>query len=203
MNYDKGVIYKITSPSGRVYIGQTKTIKKRLQKYRCLNCKTQRLLYRSLLAHGFNNHHIDIVESCDASMLDDREVFWIAQLQCNKNKYQEGCGLNLSDGGQGNKGCVRNSVRAREASRRNVKIAQLSNVGKSYRTGMKHSQASIELMCTTKADRRSGCKLILNIDTGVYYTGVVEAAASIGVSKPTLSNRLRGRVTNNTPLRYV
>jgi predicted GIY-YIG superfamily endonuclease len=34
-------IYKITSPSGRIYIGKTTNLKERLKHYKYLKCKTQ------------------------------------------------------------------------------------------------------------------------------------------------------------------
>ena len=47
-------IYKITSPTGRIYIGQSIDIEKRIIKYQNIKCKSQRLLYNSLFKYGFN-----------------------------------------------------------------------------------------------------------------------------------------------------
>lgn len=49
---DKGVVYKITSPSGKVYIGQTINYKVRYAKYNNLNCKQQLRLYNSFIKNG-------------------------------------------------------------------------------------------------------------------------------------------------------
>lgn len=54
-------IYKITSPSGRVYIGQSFNIKERKRQYKHLNCKAQPKLYNSFIKYGFTNHEFDIV----------------------------------------------------------------------------------------------------------------------------------------------
>jgi|688.fasta_scaffold15861_29 group I intron endonuclease len=52
-------IYKITSPSGKIYIGQSNNIDRRMieHKYRAKNknCK----LYASIRKHGFDNHNIE------------------------------------------------------------------------------------------------------------------------------------------------
>lgn len=56
-------IYKITSPTGKIYIGQTsKEFKERFKAYKTLNCKKQRKLYNSLVKYGPENHIFEIVE---------------------------------------------------------------------------------------------------------------------------------------------
>lgn len=55
------VIYKITSPIGLVYIGQTRNFKKRMYCYNTLNCKNQTKLYESFLKYGFDNHTVNIL----------------------------------------------------------------------------------------------------------------------------------------------
>jgi group I intron endonuclease len=56
-----GTVYKITSPTGRVYIGQTFDMNRRYQAYSKLRCKTQTRLYASLLKHGFDEHNIEVL----------------------------------------------------------------------------------------------------------------------------------------------
>ena len=51
MNKRQG-IYKLTSPSGKCYIGQSINLDKRLNMYRLLHCKAQTHLYRALLKYG-------------------------------------------------------------------------------------------------------------------------------------------------------
>ncbi len=69
-------IYKITSPSGRVYIGQGINIEKRVRTYKNLHCKTQPRLYASLLKYGVEEHTFEIIENCLEEDLDCRERFW-------------------------------------------------------------------------------------------------------------------------------
>jgi group I intron endonuclease len=54
-------IYSITSPTNKVYIGQSWDINRRFNEYRKLNCKTQSALYYSLLKHGVDKHKFDIL----------------------------------------------------------------------------------------------------------------------------------------------
>jgi len=70
-------IYKITSPSNRVYIGQSINIEKRFKEYSILrNCKLQIKLYRSFLKHGVNNHKFEILEECLIEELNDKERYY-------------------------------------------------------------------------------------------------------------------------------
>lgn len=55
-------IYKITSPSNKIYIGQSKNLLIRLKYYKTLNCKKQTLIYRSLLKYGVDNHIFEIIK---------------------------------------------------------------------------------------------------------------------------------------------
>lgn len=69
-------IYKITSPSGRVYIGESVDIKKRWCSYNRLECYKQRRLYSSLLKYGHDNHIFEIIEECAIEDLFCRERYW-------------------------------------------------------------------------------------------------------------------------------
>lgn len=66
-------IYKITSPTKRVYIGQSRDIEKRFITYNSLRCKQQPKLYNSFLKHGVENHLFEIVEKCNIELLNERE----------------------------------------------------------------------------------------------------------------------------------
>lgn len=54
-------IYKLTSPSGNIYIGQTSNISRRLGHYRDLHCKAQRLLYDELVKYGWGSFKKEIL----------------------------------------------------------------------------------------------------------------------------------------------
>ncbi len=54
-------IYKITSPSGKVYIGQTWNFNTRLRKYKSLHCSKQPKIYNSLRKYGVFSHTFEII----------------------------------------------------------------------------------------------------------------------------------------------
>ena len=70
------VVYKIVNPKGRVYIGQTTNLKKRVSQYGRLTNKTQSRLYNSFKKYGFKAHEISVLEECKVEDLNIRERFW-------------------------------------------------------------------------------------------------------------------------------
>lgn len=70
-------IYKITSPSNKIYIGQSMDIKNRWGRYEKLDCKTQPKLYNSLKKYGVNNHTFQIIfEGETESLLNEKERYY-------------------------------------------------------------------------------------------------------------------------------
>lgn len=88
-------IYKITSPTNKIYIGQSINIEKRRDMYINNNCKNQRKLHASLVKYGFNNHVFEIIEECEEHLLNEREEYWIEFYGTFNSKI----GMNLSSGG--------------------------------------------------------------------------------------------------------
>ena len=99
-----GYIYKITSPTGKIYIGKTTWLYKRKSNYKQFQCKQQRILYNSLKKYGFNNHNFDIILEKKATNeeLYDLEIFYIEKY--NSYIMDNPNGMNLTKGGDGFRG---------------------------------------------------------------------------------------------------
>lgn len=69
-------IYKITSPTNKVYIGQSVNIKNRISKYKNANCKTQTILYNSIIKHGWESHVFEILCECKIEELNELERYY-------------------------------------------------------------------------------------------------------------------------------
>lgn len=76
-------IYKITSPSGRVYVGSSVNLRTRFNTYKRLCCDRQKKLYASFIKFGVNNHQFEILEFIQDvnenklnELLNDREIYW-------------------------------------------------------------------------------------------------------------------------------
>jgi group I intron endonuclease len=95
-------IYKITSPSGRVYIGQSWNLNMRRLQYQSQHAKGQRLLHNSIRKYGWSNHFYDVVhelpEDVEQGTLDSYEVlYWQLYKDCGAKM------LNLREPGSGGK----------------------------------------------------------------------------------------------------
>lgn len=87
-------IYKITSPSGKVYIGQTGRIKQRIKEYKYNLCKNQYLIYNSINKHGFNRHCFEILFT-DLTKEEANDI----EIELIEKYKQEGVSLNINKGG--------------------------------------------------------------------------------------------------------
>lgn len=234
-------IYKIISPIGRVYIGQSINIYKRIANYRCGHCKNQIYLHRSILKYGWEAHQFSIIHECDQSELNNMEEYYVDLYQSLSTQN----GLNIKGGG-GSKGKMSDETKRKigikskgrkfseevlkkiglDSSMRKLsddhkkkftfqgkthsdewrRKAAIRNSGENnnrygvrffgkenWRYGTKHTYKTIELKS----------KIVLNTETGIFYTGVKEAAFSIGVKYYILRSRLGGAVKNKTPFIYA
>lgn len=99
-------IYKLTSPSGKVYIGQSIDLKKRMNYYEINNCKNQKKLYNALKKYGFENFKVEYLYQTnirfkfEKRMLDELEIFYIKYFDTYKNGY------NMTFGGSSNCGRI-------------------------------------------------------------------------------------------------
>ena len=81
-------IYKITSPTNKVYIGQSWNIENRWKSYNRLKCKMQPKIYNSLFKHGVKNHTFEILHNLpndiDQKILNNYEIYyWELYKNCN------------------------------------------------------------------------------------------------------------------------
>lgn len=86
-------IYTITSPSGRVYIGQSRDIIKRFYRHKSLGEKTKRhpFLFNSLSKYGIENHKFitlhELPNDIDKNILDKYEQIYM--------DFYRDCGISL------------------------------------------------------------------------------------------------------------
>lgn len=86
-------IYKITSPSGKIYIGQSVNIEKRFIQYKCTKAKTQTRLHYSFIKYGVDKHKFEIVCECKKTELHDLETYY-QRLYCVVNQNGLNCFIN-------------------------------------------------------------------------------------------------------------
>ncbi len=119
-----GVIYCLTSPSGKVYIGQAVNYAKRMATYSWAGCKDQPYLYSAIVKHGWANFKHEIIAvGYSKAELDQLEIAYISELKAADRDF----GYNLSIGGTGGQAGLKRSPAARanmaEAARKRVRHA--------------------------------------------------------------------------------
>jgi len=121
-------IYKITSPSGKIYIGQSINIERRFSEHKKIKSKSQPRLYNSFKKHGVNNHFFEVVCECEISELNSKERYY----QDFYDVIQKGlnCKLTLDCGKSG---------LISECTKNKMSIAQKGN---KHWLGKKHSQTT-------------------------------------------------------------
>lgn len=91
-------IYKITNTvNSKVYVGQThNALNERWRAHKYYSKFSTAPLYRAMRKHGIDKFHIEIIEECKQSELNDREIYWIKQYNSYGNT-----GYNATRGGKG------------------------------------------------------------------------------------------------------
>jgi len=121
-------IYKITNPEGKVYIGCTSDLERRIKDYERGNIRTQPLILQSWRKYGWGSHTFEILEYTKDLIL--KEKYYIKKY----DSYYKG--LNGNRGGNGVKKHTLNT-------RLKMSIAGKKNKGKrviSHRKGKKVSE---------------------------------------------------------------
>lgn len=157
-------IYKITSPSGKVYIGQSIDIKKRLRAYRYPEqVIKQRKLYNSLNKYGYEKHKFEIVMQCDIEKLDEMEIFYIDAYNTFNTKH----GLNCNHGG------LSQAIHSEETKRRRSESLKGKKVSEETRKRL--SEAAMgRKECFNQKLKKSKAMVgrKFNVNTSSRYVGV-------------------------------
>lgn len=117
-------IYKITSPSGRVYVGQSVDIKRRFNDYRCLyNSKGQTRLFASFNKYGILKHLFEVIELCNEETLNKKERFWQEYYDCI-SKDGLNCNLTKTNDRSGRLSqCTKEKISRNRRSRKGIKLS--------------------------------------------------------------------------------
>lgn len=224
-------IYKITSPSGRIYIGSSKNIRRRFYSYKNLHCKDQPKLYNSFVKYGVDNHIFEIECVCELSELYklEREIgnkYNVLKLGLNcslptfgeqKQEFTLDVIKKLSDSKKGdknpqfNKRGILSPNYGKERTLEHRKNLSKALVGRKGKTGSNHplfgKDVSVEtrnkIAIHSKRGKNNKAKKVINILTKQIFDCIVDAAEYENVSYSYLKGRLNGRVKNNTNYIFV
>jgi group I intron endonuclease len=144
-----GYIYKITSPSGRIYIGITINVASRKSSYKSNSSKSQRLIHASILKYGWENHIFEVIDSAPANVLSSAEIDYIKKY--NSYHKENKNGLNLTTGGEGVCGIIvseerkirMSALKKQEWSSLEYRKMQ-SNAHKGYKMGPSQKKKTVD-----------------------------------------------------------
>lgn len=164
-------IYKITSPSGRVYIGQSIDCDRRFKDYfNHGKFKNQTRLYNSFTKYGIVSHKFEVIEECLIDNLNELERYW----QEYYNVLCQNKGLNCM--------YVKTSNKNRVVSlhtRIKQSLAQKGNKNGSGNKGRKNKYKRQPCSNETKlkmsiSHKRHTSVIIFDSFSGVYYNSIKE-----------------------------
>jgi len=201
-------IYKITNPKGKIYIGQSTNIKERFRKYNKLNNKRQTKLYYSLKKYGIDNHQFEIIEECNTSQLNEREIYWGTYYNVLGD---DGLNLRLGKGrgscSQNTKNKISNSLKGQRKSKEHCLHLSISKTGiPSKRKGKSDLKqkgrpkpgAGGKNKPKLGAGPKTGNQVIC-LTTNKIYNSVKECMDNINVSKRKMFNLLK----EETKYKYI
>lgn len=216
-----GVIYKITNPKGRIYIGQTVDFEVRLGRYKGLHCEGQPRLHNSLKKYGFDNHKFEVLEDVDDSELNCREAYWQVtydvlsksgmncKIQGTKDKTGRASDKvreKISKSATGR----RHTPEAKEKMRKAKLGKKMPDAQRMRMFGRKLPAAQVEKIRAkmigntyTVGVTPVNAKKVVDLVTGVVYPSAAAAARENGMKRTTLGAMLSGANRNRTSLRYL
>ncbi len=126
-------IYKVVSPSKKIYIGQSVDCEARKRSYSRLHCTKQKKLLASFIKYGFDKHSFEVIQQCLPEELPKFEKYYVDLFNIFNSKF----GLNIRDGG-GNKGKlsdeqkkkISDSLKGKKHSPERIEKTRLGNLGK-------------------------------------------------------------------------
>jgi group I intron endonuclease len=97
----QGIIYLITNLiNGKKYVGQTRQkLNERIHEHKRKSNKIIKGIDGAIKKYGWENFKVEIIEECPIEMLNEREIFWISELNTKIPN-----GYNITDGGDGSNG---------------------------------------------------------------------------------------------------
>ena len=185
-------IYKITSPTNKIYVGQTINFNKRIIHYRNLHFYKQKKLYASVLKHGWDKHIFEIIEKCNIELLNERERYW--QDFYNVTSLN---GLNIR--------LTKSNDRSGTLSEISKNKISIANSGiKNGMYGKKLTEKAKQLQrIKLSGEKNYLSKWLINLETGIFYPCLFEASQTINVHKGVLWLNIVKNKKNKTSFIYA
>ena len=196
-SYIKG-IYKLTSPSGKSYVGKTTNLYARLNQYKNLHCEGQGYLYNALKKYGLENFKIELLEEVQGDdidlvekMLNEIEIKYIAEFGVNDRSL----GYNIAKGGVGGTHSEETKRKIGEGNRGKVRTEEFKNAVTARMKGVPKSAES-NLKRSTSMKGKNAVPISQFTKQGEFirhWDSVTEALTALKMSSGSIANNIAGR----------
>lgn len=190
-------IYKIISPSGKIYIGQSNNLIKRQKDYiKTIHCKGQIRLYNSIIKYGWEFHVFEIIEYCDISELNEKERKWqdyydvtsINGLNCKLTPTKD-----------------KKLILCYESRKKISDFMKLNNPMFKEENRKKMSNilsGQNNPMFGRKGEKNPASKKIIDTETNKIFNSIKEVSEYTGIKYSTLKSMINGTNRNKTNYKY-
>lgn len=194
----KYLIYRLTFPNKKVYIGQTYNFKDRMRKHKYDSKKYNTLIYNAIRKYGWDNIKKEIILYCDENCIDyyERELIKLY------NSTDKNVGYNLESGGHKNKNLSKETIEKKKKSalgkkhsKETIELLRKLSIGNTNMLGKKHSKETKEKLRKMNLGKKQSNDIILkksksvicynkiNNDFVAWYQSIKEAAKDTNVSR--------------------
>ena len=215
-------IYKITSPTKKVYIGQSVNIERRFSTYKRNNpINKQPRLYSSFKKYGVENHKFEIVCECEIFELNEKERYY-QDLFSATGKNSLNCVLQqtknldyfssletrkkISEKAKGRKHTIETKLKlslahtGKKLSPEHKEKLRIKLTGREGHS-KKASQETKE-KCRLNSTKHLS-KIVLCLNNGIFYESAKEVSDIFKIKHSTLRGWLNGSAINKTSFIYV
>ena len=174
----KSGIYQIKNIiNGKIYVGQSQNVELRYKRHMgelSRGIHGNHHLQNAYTKYGRDAFEFSILELCPIDQLDEREVYWISQLNAVKTGY------NMTEGGGGTRGFYPSEeTRKKQSSQSKQRWANPE-----YRDRMIKA-----IKQSAEAERVP----VMQVETGIVFSSVTEAGDSIGHGSSDISAACSGK----------
>lgn len=182
-------IYKITSPSGKIYIGSSKNINKRWKDYLKSRCEKQHKLLNSFNKYTPEAHIFEILEECEFELLFERERHWQEFYDVLGKNGLNCFYVNTKDkpqvAGEETRAKISANNKSRPFPENCRKACIITN------TGRKHTQEHINKRISKMIGFFQKGNEVLCLTTGKIFKSIPELAKFLGKSSQSVSRCLK------------
>lgn len=185
-----GVIYKYTSPSGKVYIGQTTNEQQRYRTHKYKSKNPDSYFHKAINKYGIENFQYEVILRASSNqperlkfILDTMEKYYIKKYNSNNRLI----GYNLTIGGEGlSSPSLETRKKISESNKNKIVTEQMK---KQIANTLKAKYESGELIVHNK----KAIEVYLNDKLIRVYDSITEAANSLSICCGSIGNILSGR----------